>query len=111
MPSVKKYKLVMVIVPKGLGSKIVTAAKAAGAQGGTIIQGHGTATRGIYETILGIAYEPEKDVVLIGVREPETEAVLQAVTAVGRLNVPGKGVGFILDLAKTHGVAHQEQAP
>lgn len=109
MASSKKYKLAVAIVSKGRGSKIVQAAKDKGAQGGTIIQGHGTATRGIYETILGIAYEPEKELVLIGVTAHQLSGVLEAVAVAGKLNTPGKGVGFVIDLAKMHGVAHLEE--
>lgn len=106
MPFAKKYKLVVVIAGKGLGSKIVTAAKTAGAQGGTILQGRGTATRTIYESVLGIAYEPEKELALVGVEKPLLEAVLAAIAQAGKLAKPGKGVGFVLDLAKVQGVAH-----
>lgn len=109
MASTKKYKLAVAIVSKGRGSKIVQAAKEKGAQGGTIIQGHGTATRGTYETILGIAYEPEKDLVIIGVPETQLPVVLGAIAAEGKLNTPGKGVGFVLDLTKIHGVVHPEE--
>ena len=96
MTSPKKYKLVIVIAPKGRGSKIVVAAKKGGALGGTIISGRGTASKGIYERILGIAYEPEKELVLIGVHPPQLDAVLSTVTEAGNLDKPVNGVGFVL---------------
>jgi len=89
-----------------LGSKIVTAAKLAGARGGTIIHGRGTAHQSIYETILGIAYEPEKDLILVGVEEDKLDNVLALITEKAQLNKPGKGVGFVLNLSRLRGVAH-----
>lgn len=108
MSSAKKFKLVVIIAGKGLGSKIVTAAKGAGAQGGTILQGRGTAHPSVYETVLGIAYEPEKELALVGVEEDSLEAVLAAIAQAGKLERPGKGVCFVLDLARVRGVAHLE---
>lgn len=100
------HKLIVVIVGKGMASKIVAAAKAAGAHGGTIIHGRGTAAKSIYESILGIAYEPEKELIFISVEASLADEVLAVVTEKGNLGKPGKGIGFVLDLAKIHGVAH-----
>ena len=70
--------LIVTIVGRGENTKIVKAARAAGAQGATIIPGRGT---GVHEQrkLLGIAIEPEKDVVLIVVKREISEQVLQAV--------------------------------
>lgn len=106
MPSVKKHKLFIAVVPKGRASKIVAAAKKAGAHGGTIIQGRGTATRSIYESLLGIAYEPEKELVIIGSEDSMLDSVMAAASQAGNLHKPGAGVGFVIDLADFHGVAH-----
>ena len=94
MPSGSGHKLIGVIVGKGMASKIVAAAKAAGAHGGTIIHGRGTAPRSIYETILGIDYEPEKELVLVSVEASLADKVLAAVTETGNLDKPGKGIGL-----------------
>lgn len=108
MQSGSGHKLLVAIVNKGLGSKIVAAAKLAGARGGTIIPGRGTAPQSIYQSILGIPYEPEKELVLVGAELPLAEAVLAAMTETGNLNMPGHGVAFVLNLAKLRGVAQLE---
>lgn len=106
MQSGKGHKLIGIIVGKGMGSKIVAEAKAAGAQGGTIIHGRGTAAKSIYESILGIPYQPEKELVLIGVDASLLDDVLAVIVETGNLNKPGKGVCFVVNLTKLHGVAH-----
>lgn len=106
MQSGNEHKLIGVIVSKGFGTRIVTAAKAAGAQGGTIIHGRGTAAKSIYESILGIPYEPEKELVLVGVDASLLDDVLAVIVEAGNLSKPGKGIGFVLNLTKLHGVAH-----
>lgn len=98
-------KLIVSIVAKGMGSKIVPAAKGAGARGGTIFLARGTAQREIYETILGITFEPEKELVLVATEAETLEDVLAVITETGRLNKPGRGVAFVLDLANIRGVA------
>lgn len=106
MQSASRHKLILVVVSKGLGSKIVAAAKVAGSHGGTIVRGRGTATQSIYESILGITYEPEKELVLVGVNAALAESILAVIAETGNLNKPGHGIGFVLDMLRLHGVAH-----
>ena len=103
------YKLVIAIVKKGLATKIVSAAQKAGAQGGTIVFGRGSAERSVYESILGIDYEPEKEVTFIAVKGEWEAEVLNTVAKAGQLRKPGNGIGFVLDLIKIAGVVHQMQ--
>ncbi len=106
MKGIKYYKLITVIVKKGLATRIVTAAKEAGAGGGTILLGKGAAEEHIYETILGIKYEPEKEIVFIAVEDIYVESVLNIVTREGELNKSDTGIGFVVDLKKCIGIAH-----
>ncbi len=99
-------KLIVLIVKRGLGSRVVTAAKRAGAEGGTIILGRGTANQSIYENLLGITFEPEKDIVLTMVDEALVDNVLKEVNSEYQLNKPGRGIGFVLDIHKSLGIAH-----
>lgn len=97
--------LIVAIVGRGENTKIVKAAKAVGAEGATIIPGRGT---GIHEQkkLLGIAIEPEKDVVLIVVKREISEQVLQAVVQAGDLEQPATGIAFVIELSKVVGIAH-----
>ena len=100
-----KHDLIVVIVNKGQNVGIVKAAKAAGAEGATIIPGRGT---GINEQkkLFGSVIEPEKDVVLTIVDREISQKVLHAVINAGSLDRPATGIAFMLELSKVAGIAH-----
>ena len=68
------YNLIVSIVPHDCGELLTNVAKEAGAGGGTIIMGRGTASNGIIQ-LLGLG-DTSKDIVLILVDEPQKEKVL-----------------------------------
>ena len=67
------YKLLISIVPHDSGELIANAAKSAGAGGGTITMGRGTASNGVLE-LLGFG-DTSKDIVYIIIKENLKEAV------------------------------------
>ncbi len=98
-------KLIVAIVKKGFATDLVKVAKKEGAEGSTIFYGKGTAERKIYESILGVEYEPEKEIIFIGVREEIVIDVLKAIAKKAKLNKPGSGIAFVLDAKKCIGIA------
>jgi nitrogen regulatory protein PII len=105
MDSRHEYDLIVTIVDRGFAERVVKASKEAGAEGGTIVFGRGT---GIHETrkLLGIPIEPEKEIVLTAVPRSITEQVLSAVIEAGKLNQPGTGIAFVIELKKIAGICH-----
>lgn len=97
--------LIVAIVKKGFNPDIVNAAKSAGAQGATIIPGRGS---GVHEQkkILGIAIEPEKDIILIVVEREISDKVLSAIIKEGHLDQPNTGIAFAIELSKVVGIVH-----
>ncbi len=71
------YKLLVSIVPHDSGELISNAAKSAGAGGGTILMGQGTASNGILQ-LLGLG-DSSKDIVYIVLEEDKLEAVKNAI--------------------------------
>ena len=71
------YNLIVSIVPHDCGELLTNVAKEAGAGGGTIIMGRGTASNGIIQ-LLGLG-DTSKDIVLILVDEPQKEKVLNSI--------------------------------
>lgn len=67
------YKLLISIVPHDSGELITNAAKSAGAGGGTITMGRGTASNGVLQ-LLGLG-DTSKDIVYIIIKENLKEAV------------------------------------
>jgi nitrogen regulatory protein PII len=99
-----RNKLIITIVRKGLATKIISASKKAGSKGGTTVFGKGTADKKTYENLLGIPYEPEKEIIFIIVENSLIKDVLSSVTDVGKLNKKGYGIAFVIDIRKCIGV-------
>jgi nitrogen regulatory protein P-II 1 len=100
------YKLILTIVAKGKASKVVAASKKAGAKGGTILPGRGTAPVSVYLDILGINFDPEKEIVLILAEEDIIENILQAISNEVKLNQPGNGVAFVVPVKGLAGIIY-----
>ena len=105
MMTTLKHDLIVTILKKGCAEGIVRASKEAGAEGATIFFGRGT---GIHEQkkLLGIPIEPEKEIVFTVITADKTEQVLDAIIEAGRLNQPGTGIAFVVELKKVAGVVH-----
>ena len=88
------YKLLISIVPHDSGELITEAAKSAGAGGGTIAMGHGTASNGILQ-LLGLG-DTSKDIVYIIIKNKIKEAVFEAIKKASEKKAHF-GVMFTLD--------------
>ncbi|WP_045222237.1 P-II family nitrogen regulator [Desulfonatronum thioautotrophicum] len=99
------FDLIVTIVNKGHSETVITASKEAGAEGGTIIPGRGTGIRE-NKKLWGIPIEPEKDIVLTIVPQENSDAILKAIVQASKLDKPGAGISFVLELKKVAGICH-----
>lgn len=86
-----KYHLIITIVSEGYLEQVMTAAKRAGASGGTAIKGRGLAGYGTAK-ILGFSIEPEKDIVLNVVSDQDKTKVMEEITKEVGIKTKGKGL-------------------
>lgn len=102
---INNHDLIVTIVKRGYADKIVQASKRAGASGATILYGRGS---GIHEQkkLLGIAIEPEKDIVLTVIHKDKSETVLAAINEAGEMDKPATGIAFVIELSKVAGITH-----
>ena len=100
------YKLIVAMVKTDKTDQIVTAAKAAGGTGATIVPARGT---GIHEakTFFGLTLETQTDVVLFLLEASLVAPVLDAIYKDGRLKEPGTGIAFVMDVEGTVGLESQ----
>ncbi|ULQ60252.1 P-II family nitrogen regulator [Brucepastera parasyntrophica] len=99
----EQFDLIVGIVKKGEAEILMDHAKAAGAEGGTILNGRGTGTdEGM--KIFGVAFQPEKEVILILTDKTKSDAVFQAVYDAGDLEKPGNGICFVIGVPKAAGI-------
>lgn len=104
-----KFSLIVAIVSKGNAETVMDAAKKAGAEGGTIINGRGT---GIHENLklFGISIEPEKEIIFILIDTLRSEKVLHSVSKAAELHLPGKGIAFVLEVEQVVGICHLQNS-
>lgn len=100
-----QFKLIVIIVKKGLSRDVIKACKEAGAEGGTVIQGKGIGTNEA-GSLFGIKIEPEKNIILSLVKNSDVNSVLQNITKVAELDKPGTGIGFVINSRSITGIAH-----
>ncbi len=96
--------LIVTIVRKGWGNKVLESSVKAGAHGGTIMFGRGS---GIHEKqkILGIPIEPEKEIVLTVTYSDQSDHILDAIMRDTNLSKPGEGIAFVVPVEKVVGAA------
>jgi len=97
------YQSIIIIVEKGKAEDIVDIASKAGANGATIINARGA---GIHETskIFNIEIEPEKEIVLIIVKEELTNTIISSIKTNFNIDKPGNGVLFVQNINQVYGL-------
>lgn len=95
-----KFQLLVCIVNAGFSQNVMEAARAAGARGGSIIRGRGSANPEA-EEFFNITIQPDKEVILILVTNEIKDAVMTAVFKNSGLSTDGQGIAFSLPVERT----------
>lgn len=103
-----RSKMIVGIVQRGKADAPVLAAMRVGAQGATVLFGRGM---GVRERLglLGLAIQPEKEVILIVLDEMYVDRVVTAMVRAGNLDQPGVGFLFVLPVDRAVGLLEAEQ--
>jgi nitrogen regulatory protein P-II 1 len=89
-----EYDLITVIVERGKATPVIDAAIDAGAQGATVHFARGVGVRQKLK-LLGLAINPEKEIILVVTKADKTANVYEAMIKAGRLREPGMGFAYI----------------
>lgn len=103
MTAEHEYELVITIITKGFFPEVKAAANAAGARGGTLIHALGLGGEEAMK-FLGIAIQPEKDIIFNVVRKEEKTRVMKAIADAVGINTEGRGIIFSLPVDATLGL-------
>ena len=98
--------LIVTIVNAGNAEKVMTEAKKGGATGGTTLNGRGMNSDKIIK-FLNITIEPEKDIVLILVKDDLKNEVMKKIINCCGLKTPGAGICFSLPVDYVAGLHKQ----
>lgn len=97
------YKAIFTVVDRGKAQEVIDAATAAGSRGATVINARGS---GIHEKkmLFSMPVEPEKDIVMILAQDSLVEPISTAIKKALKIDEPGMGIMFVLDINKTFGL-------
>lgn len=98
-----QLKVIFAIVKVEKASKVLEKAQEAGAEGGTIFYGRGKVKHDKKE-FLGIPLEPRKEIMMILIQEKYADQVLQTIRQEGKLDKPGTGLAFVMDVDQVVGL-------
>lgn len=96
-------ELVVVIAQQGCTDLIMSAAREAGAYGGTVIHAKGTGQE-IAEKFMGVSLAAEKEIVLIVTKTEQKNEIMKAVVEKAGLNSKAKSIVFSLPVTDTAGL-------
>jgi nitrogen regulatory protein P-II 1 len=100
-----RFKLVMTLVSPDITTKVIDAAKKAGATGDVIIPARGTGST--QSKFFGISIKDKTDIILFVVEEHTVNKVLDAITLDCKLCEPGNGIAIVLSIDKVAGLDKQ----
>ena len=100
----KTFEAVFCIVNAGFSDNVMYAARKAGAGGGTIIKGRGTAPLEAEEAFK-ITIQPEKEIVIILVPAEIKDDVLRSIYDSAGLGSEGQGIAFSLPIERAVGLS------
>ena len=105
-----QYQLLVCIVNAGFSQNVMEAARAAGARGGTIIRGRGSANPEA-EEFFNISIQPDKEVMLILVPSDIKDSVIKTIYKNCGLSTEGRGIVFTLPVERTTKVKEELEEP
>lgn len=100
-----QFKLIMTLVKPDITTKVVDAAKKAGATGDVIIPARGTGSK--EAKFFGISVEDKTDIILFVVEEHIVNRVMDAICIDCKLREPGNGIAIVLSIDKVAGMESQ----
>lgn len=98
-----KHDLIFAVVNRGFADEVMSAAKRAGAFGGTVVNARGTGMNELQE-FFGTVIQPEKEIVMILTEREKRNQIMEAICRDAGLSKPGKGICFSLPVDAVSGI-------
>lgn len=98
-----KHDLILTIVNRGFADEVMSAAKAAGAFGGTVVNARGTGTHEL-QHFFGAIIQPEKELVLILTEREKRNSIMEAICRDAGLSKEGMGICFSMPVDGVAGI-------
>lgn len=102
--------LIFTVVNRGFADEVMSAAKKAGASGGTVLNARGTGP-GELKQFFGTVIQPEKEIVLILTEREKRNGIMEAIGHDAGLGKEGMGICFSVPVDGTMGIRRFEVKP
>ncbi|MCD7747923.1 MAG: P-II family nitrogen regulator [Firmicutes bacterium] len=99
-----KYSLVIIISERGKSDSVMNAAREAGAAGGTVVHGKGTATK-LAAKFFGVSIAEEKELIYIVAKKSGKDAIMKSVLEKAGPSTPAHAVAFSLPVEDVAGLS------
>lgn len=100
---------IVAIVERGKADHIVDKAKKAGASGATVLYGRGTGEKEA-KKFLNTHIESSKEAIIILTKKENSESIFNEMVKAGKLNEPGTGIIFTINVSNLVGLHHRDSA-
>lgn len=97
------YNLIMTISNRGYSDEVMDAARAAGANGGTIVHARGGGSAGM-EKFFGLTIAPDKEMILIVAKEEDTTIIMEGIAAENGPESEAACVSFAIPVSHVNGI-------
>ena len=101
------HQLIVVITNQGYTDKVMEAARAAGATGGTAIHAKGTGTE-LAKKFFGVSIAEEKEIVLILTKEATRKPIMRSVIREAGMQTEAQSLAFSLPVSDLAGLRQLE---
>ncbi|MBR4635141.1 MAG: P-II family nitrogen regulator [Clostridia bacterium] len=105
-----KHDLILAVVNRGFSDEAMTAARNAGAYGGTVLHARGTSTNEM-QKFFGTVIQPEKELVLILTEKERRNDIMTAICRDTGLASEGMGICFSVPVDGVMGIRRFEVKP
>ena len=102
------HELIVVIANRGYTDKVMDAARAAGAAGGTAIHAKGTGAE-LARKFFGVSIADEKEMIFILTREADRKPIMKAIMNGAGMNTEAHALVFSLPVSDLAGLRRMEQ--
>ena len=98
-----QYHLLLSIIVEGFAEKVMTVAKKAGANGGTLLKGRETGNKNAFK-LFNMTVEPEKDILLIVCNDENKNKIMEAILEKYGVNTEARGICVSLPIDSAYGL-------
>lgn len=98
--------MIVIIVDRGNGSKVLDIARESGVQGGTVFYGIGTANRNILD-YLGLN-DKKKEIIILVANEEEGTLAIENISREMEFDQPNKGIAYVEEVLNVWGTRSSE---